>query len=239
MPGPAVIQSLWVGEALSTMERLSVASFLAAGHGYYLYVYRPVANVPEGAELRDACEVLPESMVFQYPKCPSYAGFSNFFRYKLLSDRGGWWVDTDAVCLRPFDFPDDYVIGTELTIEGEAIPTSGFLKAPAGSGALRFAWEECLGKDPTRLAWGETGPRLVAEAMRRFSLDRFLREPSVFTPVPHFAWEHVLEPGWDGEFPDTTHAVHLWNEKWRRAGRDKDASYPPDCLYERLKARFL
>lgn len=239
MTGRDVIQSLWVGEALSTMERLSIASFLASGHEYHLYAYREVANVPPGARLRDAREVLPESMIFQYPKHPSYAGFSNFFRYKLLADRGGWWVDSDAICLRPFDFADEYVIGTEPTSEGEAIPTSGFLKAPAGAEAMAFAWEECRGKDPGRLTWGETGPRLVAEAVRRFDLGRFLRDPATFAPIPHFEWERVLEPGRDGDFPASTRAVHLWNEKWRRSGRDKDARYPPDCLYERWKARFL
>src|SRR5690348_5090275 len=102
-----VIQGLWVGDRLSTMERLSIASFLALGHEYHLYVYRPVANVPAGTCVKDAREILPESMIFQYRKRPSYAGFANFFRYKLLLDRGGWWVDTDAVCLRALDFADD------------------------------------------------------------------------------------------------------------------------------------
>jgi Glycosyltransferase sugar-binding region containing DXD motif len=187
----------------------------------------------------DAREILPESMVFLYPGRPSYAGFSNFFRYKLLFERGGWWVDTDAVCLRPFDFAGDYAIGTELTAGGEAIPTSAFLKAPAGSAAMSFAWEECRRKDVSRLAWGETGPRLVAEAVRRFGLGGSLLGPATFNPIPYFDWEQVLRPGRGVDLPAGTHAVHLWNEMWRLSGRDKDARYPPDCLFERLKSRFL
>jgi len=35
------------------------------------------------------------------------------------------------------------------------------------------------------------------------------------------------------------YGIHLWNEMWRRADRDKDRSYHPDCLYERLKRRYL
>ena len=35
--------------------------------------------------------------------------------------------------------------------------------------------------------------------------------------------------------PSSTRAVHLWNEMWRRAGRDKDSSYHPACLFEQLE----
>jgi hypothetical protein len=238
MPGNGVIQGLWVGDVLSSMERLSIASFLAQGHEYHLYVYQTIANIPPGTCLKDAREVLPESMIFQYPGFPTYAGFANFFRYKLLLDRGGWWADTDAVCLRSFDFADEYVFSSELTIRGDSTPNNGFIKAPAGSEVMAFAWEQCRQKDPSRLTWGEAGPRLMAEAIRKYDLGHFVQAPSTFTPVAHFEWERILEPGWEGSFPDSTRAVHLWNEKWRRAGRDKDARYPSDCLYERLKALY-
>ena len=35
----AAIQGLWVGDALSDMERMSLASYLRQGHEYHLYVY--------------------------------------------------------------------------------------------------------------------------------------------------------------------------------------------------------
>lgn len=39
--------------------------------------------------------------MFTYREHPSYAGFSSFFRYKLLLERGGWWVDTDSLPAPP------------------------------------------------------------------------------------------------------------------------------------------
>ena len=42
------------------------------------------------------------SDIFRYRDNGSYAGFANFFRYELLRKRGGWWVDLDTICLRPF-----------------------------------------------------------------------------------------------------------------------------------------
>src|SRR4029078_8374501 len=97
-----VIQGLWIGDVLSRMERLSIASFLAQGHQFDLFTYGPVRNVPKGTRVRDPAEIMSRDRVFQYRDHASYAGFANFFRYKLLLDRGGWWVDLDSVCLRPF-----------------------------------------------------------------------------------------------------------------------------------------
>lgn len=242
VPTPAetnrVVQGLWIGPELSVLEQLSVASFLHNGHEYHLYVYDEPKNVPAGTVVRDAGEILPASRVFQYSGRPSYAGFANFFRYKLLLERGGWWADLDTVCLKPFDFPDEYVFASELS-KGLAVVTSGVIKAAAGSEVMAYAWGVCRGKEPERLAWGETGPRLMGEAVRRFSLERYRQPCHVFCPLSFPEWRRVLEP--DAELPldDDTRAVHLWNEMWRAAGQDKDAQYPAGCLYERLKRKYL
>jgi hypothetical protein len=95
------------------MELLCIKSFMAHGHNFHLYTYTPVTGVPEGCIVKDGCEILGSDMIFTYPNGPergSYGGFANMFRYKLLFDRGGYWVDLDIVCLKPFDFPGPYVI---------------------------------------------------------------------------------------------------------------------------------
>jgi len=232
-----IIQGLWVGNALSTMEQLSIASFLRNGHQYHLYVYEDVKNVPAGAVVKDGNEILPASRIFQYKQQPSYAGFSNFFRYKLLLERGGWWVDTDVVCLKTFDFDDEYVFASEFA-QGREFTTSGILKAPAGSDVMAYAWRVCESKDPERLLWGETGPQLIAAAVRKFSLERYTRRPEVFCPIGYADWHKVLEPDADLDL-EPSYAIHLWNERWRISGQDKNASYPAECLYERLKSRYL
>lgn len=234
-----IIQGLWIGPALSVMERLSVASFLACGHEYHLYVYDDVGNVPPGAVVKDAGTILPAEMIFQYRDFKSYAGFSNFFRYKLLLERGGWWADADIVCLRRLDFQEPHVFSSELTSAGAEVVNAGVIKSPAGSRALAYAWETCAAKDPRQIVWGETGPGLVAEVVRRFSLERHVKPPSVFCPVPLRDFERLVEPGASWAFGEETRAVHLWHEAWRRVGLDKDMQYHPDCLYERLKRRFL
>ena len=233
-----IIQGLWIGTELSTMEQLSVSSFLRHGHEYHLYVYNELKNLPLGTVVKDANEILPSSRIFQYKEKPSYAGFANFFRYKLLVERGGWWTDTDTICLKAFDFPEDHVFSTEI-LGGREVVTSGILKAPAGSEVMAYAWGVCQTKNPEQLVWGETGPRLMGEAVRKFSLEEYLKPHQVFCPLGYVDWHKVLEADADLSIVESSYAIHLWNEMWRATGQDKNGQYHHDCLYEQLKRRYL
>lgn len=232
------MQGLWIGPELSVMEQLSISSFLSNGHDYHLYIYDDVLNIPTGTLVKDANSMLPSSDIFQYTGRPSYAGFSNFFRYKLLLECGGWWVDTDTVCLKPFDFPQEFVFSSEIS-QGRQVVNCGAVKTPAGSDAMAFAWEVCRTKDPEQLVWGETGPRLMAEAVRKFSLEGYEQPSHVFCPLGFFEWKKIVEPGFDQSLIENSYAVHLWNEKWREAGQNKNGEYAADSLYEQLKQRYL
>jgi hypothetical protein len=75
--------------------------------------------------------------------------------------------------------------------------------------------------------------------VERFSLGKY-REPShVFCPVDYLNWHRVLEPDWNAALHERSYAIHLWNERWRATGQDKNGRYHPDCLYEQLKGRYL
>ncbi|HWN11944.1 MAG TPA: glycosyltransferase [Pyrinomonadaceae bacterium] len=232
-----VIQGLWIGPGLSVMEQLSIASFLGNGHEYHLYVYDALKNIPTGTVVRDANEILPSAKIFQYREQKSYAGFANFFRYKLLLERGGWWVDTDTICLKPFDFPEDHIFATEIC-RGSEVVTSGLIKAPTGSRVMAYAWDVCQTKKPELLSWGETGPRLMGEAVSEFSLEKNVKPHQTFCPLGFAEWDRVLLPNENIDLEDS-YAIHLWNERWRATGQDKDQEYSQDCLYEQLKRRYL
>src|SRR6185503_7281486 len=163
-----IIQGLWIGAELSVMEQLSIASFLENGHDYHLYVYDAVKNVPARAVIKDANEILPASRIFQYKHQASYAGFSNFFRYRLLLERGGWWVDTDVVCLKSFDLPNEYVFSSE-PVEDQRYVNCGVVKVPRDSPVMSYAWSVCETKQADALVWGEVGPKLMAESVTKLA----------------------------------------------------------------------
>jgi len=103
-----IIQSLWIGDELSSIEKLCINSFLKNGHPFHLYTYSNVKGVPKGTTILDANTIIPKSKIFRYAN-GSVACFADYFRYKLLFDKGNWWVDTDVICLKPFNFKEKYV----------------------------------------------------------------------------------------------------------------------------------
>src|ERR1041385_2404266 len=232
-----IIQGLWIGAELSVMERLSITSFLQHGYEYHLYVYDDLPNVPAGTVIKDAHAILPASRIFKYKQRPSYAGFANHFRYRLLSRLGGWWVDADVVCLRPFDFPDEYVFAGEPTGD-QIVVNNGIMKAPAGSAIMDRAVNVCETKDPEKLVWGETGPQLLTELVAQFSLEQYQKPCSVFCPVAHVEWHKLLEP-YVMAIASDAYAIHLWNSYWQFEPQDKNADYHPDCIYEQIKRKYL
>ena len=234
-----IIQGLWVGPELSVMEQLSISSFLQNGHDYHLYAYDDVKNIPDGTVIIDANKILPSSRIFQYTGRPSYAGFANFFRYKLLLERGGWWADSDTICLKPFDFPGEYVFPSEINHKGREVVAACVIKAAPGSDVMAYAWNVCQKKNTARLVWGETGPRLMAKAVKKFGLDKYKTNHHAFCPIDYEEWGRVLQPGFELLIHEQTYAIHLWNEMWRAAGQDKNAPYDPMCLYEKLKRIYL
>jgi hypothetical protein len=251
----SIIQGLWIGPRLSPLERLSIASFLANGHAFHLYAYDPIDGVPKGTRVLPAEAVLPRSRIFRYHEAASgrvaklrsrvfgrkkgsYAGFANVFRYKLLLERGGWWVDLDTVCLRPFDFPSEYVFSSEMD-KGVDVVDLGAMKIPAGAAIAEYLFQESDRKDPKKIHFGDTGCVLMGRAVERFHMQQYVQPSRAFCPIDCHNWEAALRPGAGCNIGPETFAVHFWNEMWRRNGRDKDAAYPPDCLFERLKSRYL
>jgi hypothetical protein len=60
------IHMFWHGPALSRLERLCMASFVANGHTVLLHAYEPPANVPNGVTICDAAKVLPRERLFAH-----------------------------------------------------------------------------------------------------------------------------------------------------------------------------
>lgn len=217
------------------MERLCIVSHLKNGHEYHLWTYGPL-EVPEGVILEDGNEILPKSEIFTYsgPKEEgggSVSAFSNLFRYKLLSERDGWWCDTDVVCLKPFR--NECVIATEQLPRGAVLPTTCVMKVPKEVAQLCFG--AVLTKDLNSVIWGEIGPKLFRQCVESYGL-QYRASPETFCPIHWWKYESLFEPF---ELANESYAVHLWNEMWRRDGLDKDGIYRYDCLYENLKDRYL
>lgn len=230
-----IIQGLWIGDSLTPMEQLSIKSFLKQGHQFHLYTYGNVKGIPAGTVVLDANEIIPRSLR-DYSKFSSLGAFSDFFRYKLLLDKGGWWSDLDSICLKPFDFKLSYVFSSEAKMgkkPGQET-NAGTIKAPAGCELLRYCWSACLEKNPSSIEWASVGPALLKKAVEKFSLSQYVQKPEIFCSVHWQDLKRLVDPLSAIEISEDAHAIHLWNEMWRDHGLSK-FNCPVGSTYDNLR----
>jgi hypothetical protein len=243
-----IIQSLWIGPRLSNMEHLCIKSFIDFGHEFHLYTYDKVDNIPEGVIIKDGNEILPKSEIYRY-KSGSVSAFSNLFRFTMLYKKGGYWVDTDLVCVKRFDFKEDYVFTSEPSEDYERqVINAGIIKCPKGSQAA-FQGIVIQRRHKQKILSGEitwsSGPKTVQEVIFRNKLEKYV-----------LPWKGICSCSWADtnslidrnkkynkevilrlqDIPEEMYGIHLWNEVWRCNNFDKDKKYNR-CLYEELKEK--
>ena len=221
-----VINELWIGQ-LSPLEQLCLKSFVARGHSVHLYTYDSIDNVPQGVSLQDASQILPRSQIFRNHLGQgkgSLAAFSDLFRYKLLLDKGGWWVDADVFCLKAFDFAAPYVFGAE-----EKPVASGIIKMPRGCLLAEMCYESARRVDPATIHWNEL-VNILERNVREQNLMSYVLPSETFSPI---FWRDVPDyvMGIKHFVPSPrSYAVHLYNEMWRRNRLEKWQRYPTSSV---------
>lgn len=238
----------WHGGSLSPLERLAITSFVTQGFDLTVWTYGDIPNLPNGARLADASIILPASALFLNQR-GSYASFSDWFRYSLLSRFGGLYADTDVIALKPAsDLPPEKFLVSQwqwskrrfrprtwrIAITNNLIhnpnPAKGDLIDLACAYAERFP--------KAAIDWSEIGPDLI-EAITRIHPTHFYRimPPGFANPIGYWqSPQALLRPG---ELRPNAFFLHCYNEMWRRAGIDKTAPFPPGSLIADIAARFV
>ena len=250
----------WHGAPLSRVERLSLTSFLRNGHPVHLYVYEEPAGVPGGVRLLSAAEILPRNALFRHRRTQSFALFADWFRYRLLFERGGVWADADMICLQPLEYAsdelfawqDDKYINNALLGLPTGHPLAGwladscehpnrFLPYDELRVRLRKAGRWLRGNLREHMRWGESGPEGLTRAARHLGYLGHALPSWHFYPVSFAACRALFTSPVQGavDFGDSR-AVHLWNQVLNMGeGFDKNARFPADSPFEQLCARYL
>lgn len=135
---PVIINSLWIGPELGTLELLTLHSFLDQGYRFSLWVYEEPQGIPRHPVLsvRDAREILDPSRIFRYAHKNrfghgqhSVAGFSDLFRAFLLHREGGWWSDMDVCCIGNLPEDEPFVFRSHHHLAA----VGNVMQCPAGS----------------------------------------------------------------------------------------------------------
>ena len=230
------IQSLWIGKDLGIVQQLCLASYLYHGHEVHLYTYQDLKNIPKGVIVKDGNEILPEKDIFYSHGSPAH--FSDWFRWKMIAMKSGYWVDMDEICLKPFDFTkENYVFGYEC----HAV-TNAVLKFPAHHHLVELM--EFMSQNPNQILpwdtqqdierkqkriqkglgrghtlWGESsGPTGLTKALMYYNLDKFAKPYYYFYGLNVIQTRRMLlDQNFDpSSLPDKMYAMHVWNNTFRK-----------------------
>ncbi|MDO8389822.1 MAG: hypothetical protein Q7V57_04980 [Actinomycetota bacterium] len=233
-------QTFWYGGPLTSYERFCLQSFLDHGHEVDLYTYDPHLVVPAGVVVCDAAQVVPHDDVFVYQHegfgKGSVSAFSNVFRYQLLTDRGGWWIDTDVVCLTS-EIDDN--AGQYFAREDDEKVAPGTMCLTAGSPVAARCLERvvALGRD---VRWGDGGPRTFTDVLKELGLFDRAAPPAECYPVHYSEAVDMLRPSRANELGQRLSSamfLHVWNSTLVHAGVDKHLLPPVGSLLRMIADR--
>jgi len=241
-----IINSMWIGDSLSNVEKLCINTFLKNGHDFHLYVYDDIKGIPEGVVVKDANAIINSNKIFKYKTMcgregddignEGFAGFADWFRYALLYKKGGWWSDLDSICLKPFEILRPYFLTTCPIANSEnGWYTNGIIKTPKNSLVMSFCINKCE-EEGENVGWMDTGPSLLRLGYLHHNLVNFSMTEEVFDIYGSGKKIFIECSDFDVE---GAYSVHMYNSELQIRGWDKNGVFPENSLFEQLKRKYL
>ena len=232
----------WAYGGFSKMEILCASSFIKNGYELNIWTYGDNEININGANVRDAREILPESLLF-LNLAGSYASFSDLFRYSVLCTHGGLWADTDVVALKSADkLPQQPFLVTERSAAGELIVNNNVIFNPIRKHGnlidLARVFAERFPKN--EITWSELGPSLLTAIVQVYPKHGFnIYPPNFANEINYYDCPNAfVKENSDFIFSDNIYFLHMYNEMWRRVGIDKNSQFSANCLYEKISKMF-
>ena len=228
--------SLWIGSSLSILEQTCINSFLEKGTAFILYIYNNIENVPAGTIIKDANTVVPFS---EYSKYDNPSFFSNLFRYTLMYELGGIWVDMDLVCIQPIDLSSEYIFSSELK-NNEQHTNAGIIGCPPKSALMHDCIKEVkrIVHNTQSIKHGQLGPKVLKKYVSKHELDHYVLPPYVFCYYGFREIHTIFSSITPIDALEDASCIHLWNNVLTKEGIDKTVPIK-GSLYDSLIIRYL
>ena len=220
-----IIHGLWIGKFLSSLELLTISSFIQHGHEFHLWVYeKTLTTLPKGTVLRDAHQIIPFTKVYRrkkddpilaFGKGSISTPFSDLFRYQLLYKEGGWWVDMDVTCLKTFAIEAPYFFNPH-----PILPMMGnIMKCPKGARIMKETYEKVKEQCNEQTEDWLLPNRILNEMAQKNHLDQYIGNNT-----GNRDWWPEIEAFIYGrkKMPTDWYYFHWVNEMWRKHQLDKE-----------------
>jgi mannosyltransferase OCH1-like enzyme len=187
----------------------------------------------------DANLIIPRQEVFRYKNKNQFghgqgsvAGFSDIFRYKLLYDYGGWWVDMDVTCLKQFYFEKPYFFRKHHNLN----VVGNIMKCPKGSNVMKRCYEEAKQEvNEFNTDWHKP-IEILNENVNRFKLEKYIVQYSSNEDRWDVTSRYVFS---SPQVPSEWSFIHWQNEEWRNQNLKKNYFHHEGLLSKLLSAYLL
>lgn len=237
------IASLWIGGKLSVLDQVCLLSYVKHGYRVTCYHYFPLENVPEGVQTADAREIFDEDEILIH-RNGSPAMHADIFRLNLMAKTDMIWVDTDQLCLKPFDPKESFI--ASWFDEGNL--ANSVLRLPKDSPALVFMLDFVQDRYPvppwvrrkirmelnaakregrpihiTQQKFTTYGPSLLKYALNQFGGIEHAKKPHVYLPLSSTRHRYIVkakhtETILNDMIKSDTRGMHLWSTNVRKNG---------------------
>ena len=203
----------------------ATTSMRAAGHPVRVWSYAPEKLdflVPHGIEVRNADDVMPRALFERIVAGSEIRYFSDIFRYALLYEHGGLWMDSDVILLRPFPFRGEHFFNLQWrgSHKGHFI-CGNVIYAKPYSRHLRALYEMSISRfhDTSGKEFGDIGPKLLSDYIASdagAALREWVFSPMFFNTIDWNEIDRFEKP--IGELADYLNddrvfGVHLWTAR--------------------------
>lgn len=236
------INCLWIGPNLRPLELVCLLSMLKHGHRVRLFTYAGLDNVPDGIEVCNAREILPEERIARHRRTGSMSITADVFRYALMRKSLGAWLDADVLLLKPLkrartqmfgmqtsDFINNavlYLPKESSVLESLCAFTDNLHPIPPWFPLWRrkfLSLRNCIGKPKhvSQMSWGVFGPQALTHFVFEHAQENFACPAHDFFPVPFEQAHGPFMTSYDtaSRIRPDTRALHLWNHRLRKPSR--------------------
>lgn len=150
---------------------------------------------------------------------------ADIFRYKLLYEQGGWWLDCDVFLIKHLPALKEITFASERQKDGSVIKSNMVIYSPPKQPLMKNLYEKAMDLRHEK-AWAVTGPKMLID------IEAAMFTPNDFCPIDWWDYAKLNEPM---EFPDC-YGIHCWNQLIKNSAFMKRPKLK-SLLYKMLKSQ--
>ena len=198
-PKPLTLTTLWVGENINPIVELAWLSWLKQGYKVYVYV----SNIIKENLNETLKEFINTKLFFknalkimEFKNNDEILPLSDLWRYKMLYEMGGIWIDSDMILLDQLP-NQDCIISSEHTLQSGGRKSKSLYKPNIG--ILKF----------------EKGNELLCATIKKIEKNMIVEKAQYTDNMRMFTSELKKRPEYDKYvvMPNATCSVPFWNFK--------------------------